>query len=71
MAGADLSEGGLRVEHEVPEGSLEDPVELVAEGRAVGDGSGLDPSAVLLTLNDSLQLSFGLFVVGAGLVFLH
>lgn len=41
------------------------------EGRAVGDGSGFGSSAVVLSLNDSLQLAFGLFVAGAVLVFLH
>ncbi len=69
--GADLSERGLRVQHEVPEGSLEDPIELVAEGCAVGDGSGFGPCAVVLSLNNSVQITFGLFVAGTVLVFLH
>ncbi len=69
--GADLSKRGLWVQHEVLEGSLEDPVELVAEWCAVGDGSRFGSCAVVLSLNDSLQLAFGLFVAGAFLVFFH
>ncbi len=46
-------------------------MELVAEGCAVGDGSGFGSCAVVLSLNDLLQLAFSLFVSGAVLVFLH
>ncbi len=46
-------------------------MELVEEGRAVGDGSGFGSCAVVLALNDLLQLAFSLFVAGAVLVFLH
>ncbi len=67
----DLSNWGLWVQQEIFECSLEDPVELVAEGRAVGDGSGFGSCAVVLSLSDSLQLAFGLMVAGAVLVFLH
>ncbi len=51
--GAGLSERGLWVQHEIFEGSFEDPVELVAEGRAVGDGSRFGSCAVVLSLNEN------------------
>ncbi len=46
-------------------------MELVEEGRAVGDGSRFGSCAVVLALSDLLQLAFVLFVAGAVLVFLH
>ncbi len=46
-------------------------MELVEEGRAVGDGSGFGSCAVVLSLNNLLQFAFSLFVSGAVLVFLH
>lgn len=47
-----LSDGGLRVEHQVAEGPLEDPPELGEEARVVGDGSGGGGGGRLLPLDD-------------------
>lgn len=48
-----LSDGGLGVEHEVAERSLENPSELRQEAGVVGDGSGARGAGCDLTLSDS------------------
>lgn len=46
-----LRHRGLRVEHEVPERSLEDPSELGEEVGVVGDGPGRSRVGLVFTLN--------------------
>lgn len=46
-----LSDGGLRVEQEVAESSLENPPKLGQKVGVVGDGSGGRSGGDLLTLN--------------------
>lgn len=54
-----LGHGGLRVQHEVLEGSLEHPTQLVEERAVVGDGAGLGAGGTLLVLDDAVQLGSG------------
>jgi len=49
-----LSHGGLRVQHQVAERSLENPFELGQEAGVVGDGSGGNRGENRLPLNDPL-----------------
>lgn len=64
---SNLGHGGLWVQHEVLEGPLEQPTELVEEGAVVGDGAlRLGPGGTLLALSDALQL--GLRVPGVAAV---
>lgn len=66
-----LSKRGLWVEHEVAEGPLQHPIELVAEAGVVGDGVGVGPDAELSALKDALQFGLGVPSVAAVPVFLH
>ena len=59
VPGPYLGHRGLRVQHQVPEGPLEHPVELLAEGAVVGDGAGggrRTRRRAVLALGDALQL---------------
>lgn len=59
------------VQHEVLEGSLEHPMELVEEGAVVGDGPGLCARETFLFLEDVVQLIPGIVGIAAVLVLLH
>lgn len=61
----------MGVQHEVLEGSLKHPTELVEEGAVVGDGSGLCARETLLFLEDAVQLISGVVSVATVPVLLH
>lgn len=65
-----LGHGGLRVQHQVLEGSLEHPAQLVEERAVVGDGAGLGAGGTLLVLHDAVQLRSGVAGVAAVFVLL-
>lgn len=59
------------VQHEVLEGPLQHPTELVEEGAVVGDGAGLGPRETLLFLENVVELIPGIVGIAAVLVLLH
>lgn len=61
----------LWIQHEVLEGSLKHPAELVEEGAVVGDDPGLCARETLLFLEDVVELLPGIVGVAAVLVLLH
>lgn len=61
----------MGVQHEVLEGSLKNPPQLLSKRTVVGDGARLGLGTTLLILGDALQLSSSVAAVAAAPILLH